>query len=127
MAKIALASSQEALARNSGHTDVLTESRKPVTETTLPHDAWAWLVPSWNGRARVNKPPLLVWINLLAWSGLDPATAAGVLAKGPITVAFAGVPVLPAIVVRSRRGTMNLAELVLALGLAARNPPLPGS
>ncbi len=35
----------------------------------------AWLVPSWNGRPRINKPPLLVWMNLLAWSDLTPDTA----------------------------------------------------
>lgn len=32
----------------------------------------AWVIPSWNGQPRVNKPPLLVWVNLLAWTGLDP-------------------------------------------------------
>ncbi len=34
-----------------------------------------WLVPSWNGRPRVAKPPMSVWINLLAWLPLDPAQA----------------------------------------------------
>lgn len=216
MEKIALASSQETWARASGRSDVLTGMSKPAIEATLPHDAWPWLVPTWNGRARVNKPPLLVWINLLAWSGLDPATAApealihrarlvgvgfallcvgstfwagraigdrhlgllaslivgstflfirqgrvasydthmlgwvtlaaaaglwavlgaarcrtrvatwclfglataaGVLTKGPIAVAFTGIPVLSAIVLRSERRTMHLAQLVVALGL----------
>jgi hypothetical protein len=32
----------------------------------------AWLIPTWNGRQRVNKPPLVVWFNLLAWSDLEP-------------------------------------------------------
>ena len=34
----------------------------------------AWFVPSLNGGPRYNKPPLAVWINLLAWSDLTPAT-----------------------------------------------------
>ena len=35
-------------------------------------EADAWVLPSWNGRPRVNKPPMLVWVNMLAWSGLEP-------------------------------------------------------
>ncbi len=35
----------------------------------------AWLMPSLFGRARIEKPPMSIWLNLLAWSGLDPATA----------------------------------------------------
>ncbi len=35
-------------------------------------ESQAWLIPSWNGRDRLNKPPLLVWLNFLAWQGLDP-------------------------------------------------------
>jgi 4-amino-4-deoxy-L-arabinose transferase-like glycosyltransferase len=31
----------------------------------------AWKMPSQNGRPRIEKPPLLVWMNLLAWTGLD--------------------------------------------------------
>lgn len=34
----------------------------------------AWYVPSFNGTPRYIKPPLVVWINLLAWSDLTPAT-----------------------------------------------------
>ena len=30
----------------------------------------AWLLPTWNGRPRVNKPPMLVWMNLLGWKAL---------------------------------------------------------
>lgn len=30
----------------------------------------AWLMPTWNGRPRVNKPPMLVWMNLLGWLAL---------------------------------------------------------
>ena len=32
----------------------------------------AWITPTWNGRLRLNKPPMLVWMNLLAWSDLKP-------------------------------------------------------
>lgn len=35
----------------------------------------AWRMPSWNGAPRVQKPPMLVWMNLLAWTGLEPGTA----------------------------------------------------
>jgi 4-amino-4-deoxy-L-arabinose transferase-like glycosyltransferase len=35
----------------------------------------SWVIPTWNGEPRVNKPPLLVWMNLLAWSDLRPETA----------------------------------------------------
>ncbi len=35
----------------------------------------AWLMPSWSGYPRVEKPPLLVWLNLLSWIGLSPADA----------------------------------------------------
>lgn len=36
----------------------------------------AWLVPSWNGRQRIVKPPFAIWMNMLAWTGLDPSSAA---------------------------------------------------
>lgn len=32
----------------------------------------AWLRPSWNGRPRIRKPPMTVWINLAVWTGLTP-------------------------------------------------------
>lgn len=34
-----------------------------------------YLIPTWNDRPRVNKPPMLVWLNLLAWSDIDAAPA----------------------------------------------------
>ncbi len=42
-------------------------------ETWLAADAGQghWLIPSWNGQPRVNKPPLAVWITRLAWLGLS--------------------------------------------------------
>lgn len=38
-------------------------------------DPNAWKMPSWNGLPRIQKPPLLVWLNMLAWRGLDARTA----------------------------------------------------
>ena len=35
----------------------------------------AWKMPSWNGEPRIQKPPMLVWMNLLAWGDLNPETA----------------------------------------------------
>jgi len=53
---------------------------------------------------------------MLGWVTL--AAAAGVLTKGPFAMAFTGIPVLSAIVLRSERQTMHLTQLVLVLGLA---------
>lgn len=39
----------------------------------------AWLLPSLYDRPRVNKPPLTVWANMLAWTGLDQAAPTDVL------------------------------------------------
>jgi hypothetical protein len=36
------------------------------------HDGKAWLIPTWNGEPRINKPPLAVWVDLLAWRDLAP-------------------------------------------------------
>ena len=72
MENLSLVSSQETWVR------VHEESRGG----TRRHDAarWgegvrAWLMPSLNGRPRANKPPMLVWVHLLAWWDLSPATA----------------------------------------------------
>jgi len=35
----------------------------------------AWLIPSIELEPRLRKPPMLVWLHLLAWADLDPATA----------------------------------------------------
>lgn len=44
-------------------------------------EAGAWLMPTNNGKARIQKPPLLVWLNLLAWSDLDPSVEAAQLGE----------------------------------------------
>ena len=39
-------------------------------------DSTAWWNPSWDGGIiRINKPPMLVWLNLFAWMDLSPETA----------------------------------------------------
>ncbi|NCC51538.1 MAG: hypothetical protein EOM20_10015 [Spartobacteria bacterium] len=35
----------------------------------------AWLFPTINGRPRLRKPPLTVWLHLLAWMDMSPETA----------------------------------------------------
>lgn len=40
-------------------------------------DGRAWLVPRYNDRERLVKPPGALWVTMLAWAGLDPATADG--------------------------------------------------
>lgn len=39
-------------------------------------DRNAPLEPSWNGRPRIRKPPLTIWLNMLAWTGLTPEDSA---------------------------------------------------
>lgn len=38
-------------------------------------ESGAWLRPSFNGKTRVTKPPMLVWLHFLAWADLDPANS----------------------------------------------------
>ncbi len=35
-------------------------------------ESQAWLIPTKNGVPRIVKPPLVVWMNMLAWVDLDP-------------------------------------------------------
>ncbi len=37
-------------------------------------DADAWLDPSMRGVPRIRKPPMVIWLHMLAWSGLDADT-----------------------------------------------------
>ena len=62
MENVAMATSQETWFRLHG---VFGEKKDPA----------AWLLPSFNGRPRIVKPPLVTWLHLLAFSGLDPQTA----------------------------------------------------
>jgi 4-amino-4-deoxy-L-arabinose transferase-like glycosyltransferase len=69
-------------------------------ETWMRHhdgDGRAWLTPSRNGEPRVRKPPLVIWLNLLAWSDLDPDhTPVATLVRRArlVTVGFAMVLLL---------------------------------
>lgn len=79
MEKVSLLTSQETwLRQRSGESD-------------------AWLMPSLNGVARVIKPPMLVWLNMLAWADLTPGSATtdqlvvrARLVAVPLTVLFLG-------------------------------------
>lgn len=43
-------------------------------QTSVSEGIEAAMLPTWNGRPRIAKPPLNVWMNMLAWSDLDPQT-----------------------------------------------------
>lgn len=60
MENIALLSSQETWLRQIGWHDI-------------PADAKAFWMPTRNGEPRIVKPPMLVWLHMLAWSDLTPA------------------------------------------------------
>lgn len=62
MENLAVFSSQETWLRQHGWHDV-------------ERDPSAWLMPSRNGVPRLRKPPGVVWVNLLAWTGLRPGEA----------------------------------------------------
>lgn len=57
------------------HMEVMTLASSQETWLRARQDPDAWLIPSWNGAPRVNKPPLTVWLHLLVWHDLDPARA----------------------------------------------------
>ncbi len=55
------------------HMEVLTfASSQETWQRQEQGEAQAWRLPSLNGAPRVKKPPMSVWVNLLAWSGLGP-------------------------------------------------------
>ena len=60
MENIAVLSAQETWLRQHGWQDI-----QPDPE--------AWLMPSRNGNPRIVKPPLVIWLDMLAWTGLTPA------------------------------------------------------
>lgn len=37
-------------------------------------DDKAWLRPTMKGNPRIRKPPLVIWLNMMAWNGLDSET-----------------------------------------------------
>lgn len=56
------------------HMEVLALASSQETWFRQQADPGTWVLPTWNGAPRVNKPPLVVWINLLSWTGLPPDT-----------------------------------------------------
>lgn len=55
------------------HMEAMTLSTSQETWLRQHEDGGsAWLTPTRNGVPRIRKPPASVWMNLLAWSGLDP-------------------------------------------------------
>jgi 4-amino-4-deoxy-L-arabinose transferase-like glycosyltransferase len=62
MENIAVLSAQETWLRQHGWQDI-------------PPDPDAWLMPTRNGNPRIVKPPLVVWLDMLAWSDLTPETS----------------------------------------------------
>jgi 4-amino-4-deoxy-L-arabinose transferase-like glycosyltransferase len=67
---VVMVSSQETWLNVTGNEHLLTGA-EPAAEPVAPTLA-DWLVPTWNGRPRINKPPLLVWEHVGAWYTLDP-------------------------------------------------------
>ena len=63
------------------HMEVMALASSQEAWLSQQSDSRAWLIPSWNGAPRVNKPPLLVWINLLAWRGLPPGASVETLVQ----------------------------------------------
>ncbi len=77
----------------------------------------AWLAPTWNGRPRVNKPPMLVWLNLLAWR-LAPGDASVDVLIGLARLLAAGFALLAlasTYLITARLTTHRLARLALLL------------
>ncbi len=56
----------------------------------------AWLVPSFKGETRLEKPPLNVWLDMLAWWNLDPDTASPeiIVGRGRFISVLLGLAVL---------------------------------
>jgi 4-amino-4-deoxy-L-arabinose transferase-like glycosyltransferase len=62
MENIAVLSAQETWLRQHGWQDI-------------PADPDAWLMPTRNGNPRIVKPPMVIWMDMLAWTGLTPETS----------------------------------------------------
>ena len=81
----------------------------------------AWKMPTWNGNPRVEKPPLLVWLNLAAWKGLDPSATVDdlVLRSRLVSAALALLAVASVFWIGAMLGGPRLATLAaLATGSA---------
>ena len=84
----------------SSRTAMHTMERLSVTsaqETWLRQHAGekeAWLIPSLNERPRMRKPPLVVWLNMLAWSDLDPQTVSAEKMIGRARLVSVGMSII---------------------------------
>ena len=55
--------------------DSLLSSRETWKRQHADPTHLAWLTPSLNGQPHYDPPPMSVWLNMLAWIAMDPATA----------------------------------------------------
>jgi 4-amino-4-deoxy-L-arabinose transferase-like glycosyltransferase len=85
----------------------------------VEHDPDAWLIPTSNGRPRIRKPPLTVWLHMLCWTDIDPQAAEPDILAGRARL-LAGIMLLLAMsgtyamgVARGGRRLGILAALVL--------------
>lgn len=83
MENISLASAQETWLRQHGWQDIGPEPN-------------AWLMPTRNGNPRIVKPPLVIWLDMLAWTGLSPeeSTAQQLLGRARLVSVAMGLIVV---------------------------------
>ncbi len=83
MENIAVLSAQETWLRQHGYQDI-------------EADPNAWLMPTRNGNPRIVKPPMLIWMDMLAWTGLSPedSTAQQLIGRARIVSAVMGLMVV---------------------------------
>ena len=77
----------------------------------------AWLVPTWNGRPRVNKPPMLVWMNLLIWKALPAGATVDqlIVASRLLAALFALLALTGTYLITARLAHHRLARLALLI------------
>ncbi len=83
MENITVASAQETWLRQHGWQDI-------------ERDPNAWLMPTRNGNPRIVKPPLVIWLDMLAWTGLTPegSTAQQLLGRARLVSVGMGLMVV---------------------------------
>lgn len=85
MERVAIASSQETWFRQHG-------------AHGMPREENAWMMPSLFGQPRAVKPPLVVWLHMLAWTGADPdtVTADELILRGRVLAVVMGLVLVAA-------------------------------
>lgn len=83
MENIAVLSAQETWLRQHGWQDI-----QP--------DPNAWLMPTRNGNPRIVKPPMVIWLDMLSWTGLTPAdsTAQQLIGRARVVSVVMGLMVV---------------------------------